>query len=79
LGLIIASISTSHLLVLIGLTIAIVGQFSELPVVNTLLPSVLRGWALAGGIAVYNTMAQFGGFFGPSGSSTSPRAWRRPM
>jgi ACS family tartrate transporter-like MFS transporter len=65
LGLIIASISTSHLLVLIGLTIAIVGQFSALPVVNTVLPSVLRGSALAGGIAVYNTMAQFGGFFGP--------------
>ena len=65
LGLIIASISTSHLLVLLGLTIAIVGQFSALPVVNTLLPSVLRGSALAGGIAVYNTMAQFGGFFGP--------------
>jgi ACS family tartrate transporter-like MFS transporter len=64
LGLIIASISTSHLLVL-GLTIAIVGQFSALPVVNTVLPSVLRGSALAGGIAVYNTMAQFGGFFGP--------------
>jgi ACS family tartrate transporter-like MFS transporter len=25
----------------------------------------LRGPALAGGIALYNTMAQFGGFFGP--------------
>ena len=62
LGLIIASISTSHLLVLLGLTIAIVGQFSALPVINTLLPSLLRGPALAGGIAVYNTMAQFGGF-----------------
>jgi len=60
LGLIIA-----HLLVLLGLTIAIVGQFSALPVINTLLPSLLRGPALAGGIALYNTMAQFGGFFGP--------------
>jgi MFS transporter, ACS family, tartrate transporter len=65
LGLIIASISTSHVLVLAGLTMAIVGQFSALPVSNTLLPSLLRGPALAGGIAVYNTMAQFGGFFGP--------------
>jgi ACS family tartrate transporter-like MFS transporter len=65
LGLIIASISTSHLLVLLGLTITIVGQFSALPVINTLLPSLLRGPALAGGIALYNTMAQFGGFFGP--------------
>ena len=65
LGLIIASISTSHLLVLLGLTIAIVGQFSALPVINTLLPSVLRGPAVAGGVALYNTMAQFGGFFGP--------------
>jgi MFS transporter, ACS family, tartrate transporter len=46
LGLIIASISTSHLLVLLGLTIAIVGQFSALPVINTLLPSLLRGPAL---------------------------------
>jgi ACS family tartrate transporter-like MFS transporter len=63
LGLIVASISTSHLFVLLGLTIAIVGQFSALPVVNTLLPSVLRGPALAGGVALYNTMAQFGGFF----------------
>src|SRR6202163_2969492 len=43
----------------------VVGQFSALPVINTLLPSLLRGPALAGGIAVYNTMAQFGGFFGP--------------
>jgi len=65
LGLIIASISTSHLFVLLGLTIAIVGQFSALPVVNTLLPSLLRGPALAGGVALYNTMAQFGGFFSP--------------
>ena len=65
LGLIIASISTSYLLVLLGLTIAIVGQFSALPVINTLLPSLLRGSALAGGVALYNTMAQFGGFFGP--------------
>ena len=64
-GLIIASISTSYLLVLLGLTIAIVGQFSALPVINTLLPSLLRGSALAGGVALYNTMAQFGGFFGP--------------
>ena len=48
-----------------GLTIAITGQFSALPVVNALLPSVLRGPALAGGVALYNTMAQFGGFFGP--------------
>jgi MFS family permease len=64
LGLIIASISTSYPLVLLGLTIAIVGR-SALPVINTLLPSLLRGPALAGGIAVYNTMAQFGGFFGP--------------
>jgi hypothetical protein len=39
--------------------------FSALPVINTLLPSLLRGPALAGGIALYNTMAQFGGFFGP--------------
>jgi MFS transporter, ACS family, tartrate transporter len=65
LGLIIASISTSPLLVLFGLPIAIVGQFSALPVVNTLLPSVSRGPALVGGVALYNTMAQFGGFFGP--------------
>ena len=65
LGLIIASISTSHLIVLLGLTITIVGQFSALPVINTLLPSLLRGSALAGGVALYNTMAQFGGFFGP--------------
>jgi len=54
-GLIIASISTSYLLVLLGLTIAIVGQFSALPVINTLLPSLLRGSALAGGVALYNT------------------------
>jgi ACS family tartrate transporter-like MFS transporter len=65
LGLIIASISNSHLLVLLGLTITIDGQFSALPVINTLLPSLLRGLALAGGIALYNTMAQFGGSFGP--------------
>ena len=55
LGLIIASISTSHLIVLLGLTITIVGQFSALPLINTLLPSLLRGPALAGGIALYNT------------------------
>ena len=64
-GLIVASISESAFVMLAGLTAAIAGLFSTLPVINSIPPSFLRGPAAAGGIALFNMIAQFGGFFGP--------------
>ena len=64
-GLIVAGLSDSTAGVLFGLTIAIIGQFAILPVMNSLAASFLRGPALAGGIAFYNMISQLGGSAGP--------------
>jgi MFS transporter, ACS family, tartrate transporter len=64
-GLIVAGLSESAFIMLVGLTAAIAGMFSTLPVINSIPPSFLRGPAAAGGIALFNMIAQFGGFFGP--------------
>ena len=64
-GLIIAGSSDSTAAVLFGLTVAIIGQFAILPVMNSVAASFLKGPALAGGIAFYNMISQLGGSAGP--------------
>lgn len=49
----------------IALSLAIVGIYAGLTVFWTLPPSFLRGTAAAGGIALINSIANLGGFFGP--------------
>jgi ACS family tartrate transporter-like MFS transporter len=49
----------------IALSLAIVGIYAALTVFWTLPPSFLAGTAAAGGIALINSIANLGGFFGP--------------
>ena len=51
---------------LIGLCLAQAGMMSMLPVFWTLPSLFLSGMAAAGGIALINSVANIGGFFGPS-------------
>jgi predicted MFS family arabinose efflux permease len=51
---------------LIGLCVAQAGMMSMLPVFWTLPSLFLSGMAAAGGIALINSVANIGGFFGPS-------------
>ncbi len=51
---------------LIGLCLAQTGMMSMLPVFWTLPGSFLTGAAAAGGIALINSVANIGGFFGPT-------------
>jgi ACS family tartrate transporter-like MFS transporter len=64
-SLVAASLAQADLLVLMALSFAFVGQLAALPVLNSLPPSFLRGSAAAGGIAIYSTIGQLGGFAGP--------------
>jgi ACS family tartrate transporter-like MFS transporter len=50
----------------IALSLAVVGIYAGLTVFWTLPPSFLTGTAAAGGIALVNSVANLGGFFGPS-------------
>ena len=52
--------------VLLGLTLAMLGMKSMLPTFWTLPTSFLSGAAAAGGIALINSVANIGGFFGPN-------------
>jgi D-galactonate transporter len=54
------------ILALIGLCIAQAGMMSMLPVFWTLPSVFLSGAAAAGGIALINSVANIGGFFGPT-------------
>lgn len=56
----------SPMIALVGLCIAQTGMMSMLPVFWTLPSSFLTGAAAAGGIALINSVANIGGFFGPS-------------
>ncbi len=51
---------------LVGLCIAQAGMMSMLPVFWTLPGAFLSGAAAAGGIALINSVANIGGFFGPT-------------
>lgn len=60
------ALGPSPLVSLIGLCIAQAGMMSMLPVFWTLPSTFLSGAAAAGGIALINSVANIGGFFGPT-------------
>jgi ACS family tartrate transporter-like MFS transporter len=62
-----AGTAFSHgpLAVMIFLTIASAGIYSALAVFWTLPTAILRGMAAAGGLALLNSFANLGGYFGP--------------
>lgn len=64
-GFAIACVSGNHLLVLLGLVCAIVGVLSAFGPFYSLPSSFLTGPGAAGGIALVNSIANFGGFLGP--------------
>ena len=57
--------SPSPWIFVVGLTIALVGMKSMLPTFWTLPTTFLSGTAAAGGVALINSIANLGGFFGP--------------
>lgn len=57
---------TTPLVAMIGLCIAQAGMMSMLPIFWTLPTAFLSGTAAAGGIALINSVANIGGFFGPT-------------
>jgi MFS transporter, ACS family, tartrate transporter len=59
-------LSGANWIVLAAFTIAVTGQLSALPVLNSLPPTFLRGSAAAGGFAFYNAIGFAGGFLGPT-------------
>jgi ACS family tartrate transporter-like MFS transporter len=61
-----ASVAHSNLLMLVSLTIAIVGVLAYFGPFFSLPSSFLSGPAAAGGIALINSFANFGGFLGPT-------------
>ncbi len=65
-GFLIAALSPSTVMQLIGLTIAAAGIYAALAVFWTLPPSFLGGTAAAGGIGLINSVANLGGFVGPT-------------
>jgi ACS family tartrate transporter-like MFS transporter len=65
-GLIVAGISSSNLLVLTGLTIALAGTLSVPGPLFSLPSTMLSGAAAAGAIALVNSMGTFGRFLGPT-------------
>ena len=62
----VASITTSHLVVLVALTLAMAGGLSGIGPFQSLLSSLSRGAASASGLALVNTIGTLGGFFGPA-------------
>jgi ACS family tartrate transporter-like MFS transporter len=65
-GLIVAGISSSNLLVLTGLTIALAGTLSVPGPLFSLPSTMLSGAAAAGAIALVNSMGTLGRFLGPT-------------
>jgi ACS family tartrate transporter-like MFS transporter len=61
-----AALLGTSLLSVFALAIATVGIYAALSVFWTIPPSFLTGTAAAGGIALINSIANLGGFFGPS-------------
>lgn len=64
-ALIIAAMLGTHVLSVVALSLALVGIYAAVTVFWTLPPSFLTGTAAAGGIALINSIANLGGFFGP--------------
>jgi MFS family permease len=64
-GILIAAFSTNPLLIMIGVTFCTVGVISSFPVLWGLPTKILTGVGAAAGLALYNTVGNFGGFAGP--------------
>jgi ACS family tartrate transporter-like MFS transporter len=64
-GLIGAALLPTPLLVILSFCVASCGIYSALAVFWTLPTAILRGSAAAGGLALLNSFANLGGFFGP--------------
>jgi ACS family tartrate transporter-like MFS transporter len=64
-GLVGAALFTSAPLVVASFCVASAGIYSALAVFWTLPTAILRGLAAAGGLALLNSFANLGGFFGP--------------
>ena len=64
-GLFSAALLGTNLLSVVALTLAIIGIYAAITVFWTLPPSFLTGTAAAAGIALINSIANLGGFFGP--------------
>lgn len=65
LGLVGAALFTAPVLVVASFCLASMGIYSALAVFWTLPTAILRGMAAAGGLALLNSFANLGGFFGP--------------
>jgi ACS family tartrate transporter-like MFS transporter len=65
-GFIVASLAQNDLLVLVALTLSAVGVLAAVSPMDNLPSSFLSGPALAGGIALYNSIGNVGGFLGPT-------------
>jgi ACS family tartrate transporter-like MFS transporter len=65
LGLVGAALFASPALVVASFCLASMGIYSALAVFWTLPTAILRGMAAAGGLALLNSFANLGGFFGP--------------
>jgi len=65
-GFIVASLARNDLLVLAALMLSAVGVLATLSPLDNLPSSFLSGPTLAGGIALYNSIGNVGGFLGPT-------------
>jgi hypothetical protein len=72
-GWMLAAVTDSAWLALLGLCLAQAGMMAMLPTFWAIPPSMLGGTAAAGGIALINSVANLGGLFGPSILGTSSR------
>ena len=61
-----SALTSSPWLALLGFCLAQMGMMSMLPTFWTLPTAFLSGAAAAGGIALINSVANIGGFFGPT-------------
>jgi ACS family tartrate transporter-like MFS transporter len=66
LGFVIASYAESEMLVLLGLTFAVIGPLAVISPAFMLVSSFARGRGAASAIALQNTSASFAGFVGPA-------------
>lgn len=64
-GFVVAAISDSPMISMLGLTISTAGMLSCVPVFYTLPASFLTNQGAAGGLALINSIGNIGGFFGP--------------
>jgi MFS transporter, ACS family, tartrate transporter len=65
-GLLISATANSPVVQLLGVSIGVAGLYSAMPAFWALPTEFLGGAAAAGGLALINTIGNFGGFVGPS-------------